>query len=717
MDRRIIYQKGHVFVALAIVAFVVSLLVSGCATENGAQKMSRADGETPNPFLRSVDPERTVPGGPKAAVEKKDGRVVQKRLKSRTTRQSYTQNRLSKPSRLLTRKARKTSSTKKKRDQGTSVHVELAFDNADLYEVLDATLYELFKVKYMMDPSIKAKASFHLSGNFTKSQFINILNNVLQLNSLAIVKGPGDIYKVVRRSLSAGSGNAPLSLDEETDQAGDITRLIRLKYISSEAGARNIKPFLSKGAVVVQDTVTNSLVITDTADNLTKASSILGVMDVPYFKDISWRVFPVKEVDASEIAKDLSSVLTAGGLYNRPGINKGSFEIIPIKTMNALLAVTRWPSMLGLIEDWIASMDQADDSGMSVHVYFVENGNAVELADILKQLYGGKASGSSRRTSIVKPKTMEPKKGGGELSGEVVIIPDEANNAIVIKATGRDYKMIKDVLSQLDIMPRQVLINVVIAEIKLRGNLKYGVQWYLKGQWGDYGTRGGLFDDVGKSIPTIEGTVDGFALAAYDAAQILRGLILALEDESEINVLSSPNILVVDNKKAIINVGEEIPTATGFTVVEGGDERYSVEYKETGIILEVTPHISSTGLVKMDLLQKVDDLGTEYKALKSHAILKRQASTTLVAEDGQTIVIAGLMKSKQTTSASGIPFLRSIPIIGYLFGGKEKTSDKTELIFLITPNVIETREEADIITREFSRKIEQVKGLIEKKKF
>ncbi|GAG25678.1 unnamed protein product, partial [marine sediment metagenome] len=183
---------------------------------------------------------------------------------------------------------------KEKLVEGKSVHVELAFDNADLYEVLDATLYELFKVNYMLDPSIKAKVTFHISGDYTRSQFVNILNNVLQLNKIAIVKGPGDIFKIVRRPMSAGVANAPLVTGGE-NVVGDITRMIRLRYLSAAKALGNVRPFLSTGAVLTLNTMNNSLVITDTPDNVAKAASILGALDVPYFSDISWRLFPVKE--------------------------------------------------------------------------------------------------------------------------------------------------------------------------------------------------------------------------------------------------------------------------------------------------------------------------------------------------------------------------------------------------------------------------------------
>lgn len=599
---------------------------------------------------------------------------------------------------------------------GPKVHVELAFDNADIHEVLDVTLYELFKVNYMVDPSIKAKVTFHISGDYTKHQFINILNNVLQLNNLAIVRGPGNIYKVVRRASSAGSGNAPLVGEQESDQAGDQTRMIRLRYISSANAEKNIKPFLSKNAVIVQDTVTNSVVITDTVENQDKAVSILAMMDIEYFADISWQVFPVEGASATEMARDLSRILKTGGLYNRPGMDKGSFEIVPIKTMNALLVATKWPSILKLVEDWITAMDQADDTGTNVFVYFVENGMAAELADILKQLYGGTSSSSSKKSAIVRPTGATGLTG--ELSGEVEIIPDETNNAIVFKANGRDYKIIKEVLKKLDIVPRQVLINVVIAEVTLSDSLEYGVEWFLKDRaQSNYKVHGVLDNGIERAIDTVLGGSgsSGLNLALYDSDGALRGLITALDTEGEINILSSPNILAIDNKESIIEVGEQVPIPTGETTTDGGTTVKTIQYRDTGVLLKVTPHINSSGIIKMEMSQEVSEVGTLDEALDAHSFLTRKAQTSLVIEDGQTIVIAGLMRSKSDSSSSGIPYLRDIPLLGYLFGGMSKDFNKTELIFLVTPRVINTRAEADAITRDFSERVNRIQGLLDKK--
>ena len=286
------------------------------------------------------------------------------------------------------------------------VHVELAFDNADLYEVLDLTLYDLFGLSYMVDPTLKSTVSFHIIGDYTKDQFINTFNQALQLNNLSIVRGSGNIYKILPRANSAGSANAPVTVADETGLVGDVTRLIRLRYVAAATAATNVTPFLSKGAPVVQDTVNNALLITDTAENISRAVAILGVIDIEYFADLSWQIFPVKEVDAAIIAADLDSVLQAGGLYKRQGAVEGSFEIFPIKSMNAILVVTRWPSILTLVQDWLSAMDHMTDSETNVFVYFVENASALDLSDVLQQVFLGKTGTSrSSKSSTCKSST------------------------------------------------------------------------------------------------------------------------------------------------------------------------------------------------------------------------------------------------------------------------------------------------------------------------
>ena len=668
-------------------------------------------------------------------------------------------------------------SVKTQKEVGQPVHVELAFDNADIYEVLDVTLYDLFGLSYMVDPAIKTAVTFHIVGDYTKDQFINTFNQALQLNGLSIVHGAGNIYKILPKPGSAGNGNAPAAVSGDRAE-GDITRMIRLRYVAVAAAATNIAPFLSKGAQVVQDTVNNALLMTDAAENIDKAVSILGVIDVEYFADISWQIFPLKEVDVATVAADLDSVFKSGGLYKRQGAVEGSFEIVPIKSMNAILVVSRWPSILTLVQDWIQAMDHMTESETNVFVYFVENGSAVDLSDTLHQVFLGSSASSGSRSSkssaskskssgltsgmgssgglgggsslgggglggssgglgssglgsstssnkqqtIVKPTaSVSGKAAGDDFSGTVEITADESNNAILFKANNRDYQRIYKVLKQLDVQPRQVLINVLIAEVSLNGSTQYGVQWLLNSTLSGGTTVQNVLDNKAglvRNLTTPLGSDTGFTLGVFDATNFLRGLMYMVDSDSDVKILSCPNILALDNKEASIEVGTDVPTQTASTtsLLDANTVTSSIQYRTVGVLLTVTPHINSSGLVKMDLTQEVSALGTYEEALNNYQFLTRKADTSLVVSDGQTVVLGGMMQTNVTNSQAGIPYLKDIPILGYLFGGVSKSSDKTELIIMITPHVIKSRADADEITREFSEKLKYLNGSSKEKK-
>jgi len=747
--------RGKRVLKLACLVLLV-LETAGCGPGSLLQKPYTSPEESgdENPFVRVKIPEEKPPGD--MEEENVDRQAKPGATESNATRINLMPAKHISSQRPPQQPALGQKSTKDKKAAGQTVHVELAFDNADLYEVLDLTLYDLFGLSYMVDPTLKSTVSFHITGDFTEDQFINAFNQALQLNSLSIVRGSGNIYKILPRANSAGSANAPVTVKDDSGLVGDVTRLIRLRYVAAATAATNVTPFLSKGAQIVQDTVNNALLITDTVENISRAVAILGVIDIEYFADLSWQIFPVKEVDAAVIAEDLDSVLKAGGLYKRQGVAEASFDIFPIKSMNAILVVTRWPSILTLVQDWLSAMDHISDSDTNVFVYFAENASAMDLADVLQQVFPGKAavtrssksatsstrkssstrsgSGSSSSASgglgttqgtsssqqrastpsqskqtIVRPTVAGTAAGDVDFAGTIEIIPDETNNALVFKASSRDYKRVLTVLKQLDIQPRQVLINVLVAEITLSHSAQYGIQWFLDSSTGGgYNLQGALdTKDVTRAINTPLGTATGFFLSLYDPVDFMRGLITALGSDADVNILSSPNILALDNQEANIEVGEDIPTVTGTTTsaTEGNTVTNTVQYRKTGILLTVTPHINSSGLVKMELIQEVSDVGTYIPDLNNYSFLTRRAETSLVVEDNQTVVMAGLMKSNRSSGQDGIPHLKDIPVLGYLFGNVSKKNTKTELIFLITPHVIKNRKQADQIAREFSQKV------------
>jgi general secretion pathway protein D len=384
-------------------------------------------------------------------------------------------------------------------------------------------------------------------------------------------------------------------------------------------------------------------------------------------------------------------------------------------------------------------MDQVDENSMDVFVYYVENGSARELTDILRQIYGGRLTtetDSDRRSAgktgadsgsqkIVQAQsdaasTEAASYSGrsvpsvaGDLIDDITIIADETNNAIVFKANPNDYFMIQKILEKLDILPRQVLLNVVVAEVSHNNSSELGVQWKLNAGIGDY--QAAAMSDINDSListATGLGSMNGFSLGLFNAADALKALVKAVGTDSKLNILSSPNIIGVDNKEAKIEVTQDIPVISGSQVTSDGAVTNTIEYKTTGIILTATPSINSRGLVKLDLVQEVSEVGSFDTNTGNYPILSRRATTSLVVENEQTIFIGGMMRENSSVSNTGVPILKDIPGLGYLFKQKKTEGTKTELIFLITPHVIQSKSEADEITQEFTNKISQVKRLI-----
>jgi general secretion pathway protein D len=303
----------------------------------------------------------------------------------------------------------------------------------------------------------------------------------------------------------------------------------------------------------------------------------------------------------------------------------------------------------------------------------------------------------------------------------VEIIEDEVNNAILIKARPRDYAIMAGVLKQIDVVPRQVLIDVMVVEVLLDKGIKYGVEWFFKSHIGNYPGNVALTDkDFGNlAKDTVLGKgIGGFAYSLYGAGGDLRALINLLAEQTDVNILSAPNILAVDNKESSIEVVHDEPTVTSASSsTEGGRDTTTIQYREVGVKLHVTPSINKSGLVRMEITQEVSSVLEERTTggVTTPSFQSRKATTNLVVQDKHTIVVGGLMQTHQEKKHRGIPFLKDIPILGYLFGSKGYSTTKTELLFVITPHVIQTQEEADALTVEFSKKVESLRKVLEQR--
>jgi general secretion pathway protein D len=453
------------------------------------------------------------------------------------------------------------------------------------------------------------------------------------------------------------------------------------------------------------------------------------------------RIYPVLNADVTEIAKEMERIFSSFEVSTKSGRGVG-ITFTPITRINSLLVVSSIPNIFEKVEGWLRELDKtpAEGTKLGVFVYYVQNAKAKDLADVLKQIFvATKEKKEEFKEKVVTPEptprgvrppttttpTSPPSKeeAAAVPEGEINIVVDETNNALVIRAFQRDYKNILETVKKLDIYPKQVLIEVMVAEITLDDTTQFGVEWskFLtsnppNAQEIAMGSKRPPADPFSEALTAV-----GMRYSIVDLGGRVSAAVYAAATRGQLNVISSPHIIASNNKEAKIQIGTSQPiltntyttTATGTPgVVEG-----TIEYKDVGIILTVTPRVSDGGLVTLEIT--IEDSSVDTTSLGTLGNIpvfkKKTAKTILSVLESQMIVIGGLIEDSKNVTKSGIPFLSRIPIIGALFGKHVYTTGKTELILLMIPHIITDHTQSNAVTREFREKVEGIKKELEKR--
>ncbi|MFT3813730.1 MAG: type II secretion system secretin GspD [Acidovorax sp.] len=431
----------------------------------------------------------------------------------------------------------------------------------------------------------------------------------------------------------------------------------------------------------------------------------------------------------------------------------GLVRVFPIERLNALVVVTPRKHLLTQVETWIRRLDRPTDAlEQRLYVYPVQNGSAVHLAEMLNGLFsGGNASSAAGSAGVAQgaaptqfggtgasaspfgnssmagastgtagtvgsvtgtsgTSTLGSGLAGGsagrtgaatgaplttttQLEGNVRVVADDKRNALLIRAPQAEYRRIEQALRELDKAPTQVLIEASIIEVSLTGNLQYGVEWFLqnsmsRGRTGQAALNMNQTGDIGAKQP-------GFSYTILNSANAVRATLNALAANTKVKVLSNPSIMVLDNSSATIMVGTQQPIQQASVLnTTSSVITNSYAYKDTGVILSVTPSINAGGLVTLDISQQVVAVGAQdTKATGQYSFLNRQIQTKVAVRSGEPVVLGGVISENQTTDNSGVPGLRSIPLLGALFSTNNNSSDRTELMVVMTPRVLENDDD------------------------
>ncbi|MGB7573968.1 MAG: type II secretion system secretin GspD [Thermodesulfobacteriota bacterium] len=630
------------------------------------------------------------------------------------------------------------------------------FDNADIYEVI-RVMAEIMKINYLVDPRVKGTVNIHTTGQLPGEEVFPIFQSILRLNGATAVKKDG-LYEIVPLSDAKKTYVPPTTVRGGTKLASEekyTIQIVSLKYIPATEASKLIKPFLSDGADIVEHPPHNILIISDVASNIKKSLDILALFDIDIFTDMRVRIYPILNADVTEVAKEMERIFSSFEVSTKSARGVG-ITFTPIARINSLLVVSSIPNIFEKVEGWLRELDKIPGEGskLSVFVYYVQNAKAKDLAEVLKEVF---VKGKEKKTekagtpaettprgarpapTPATPPTSAKEEAGGVPEGEINIVVDETTNSLVIKAFHRDYRAILETIKKLDIYPKQVLIEVFLAEVTLDEANKFGIEWakFTSSKVTDSQAQGAVAGQQPPALPFDAALPQGifFRYAIVELGGRLSAAINLAASQDRLKVISSPHIIASNNKEAKIQVGSSQPiltstysygsAATSGTVVTPstapatGVIEGSIEYKDIGIILSVTPRISDGGLVSMEISienSTVNASAIPLGNLQNVPVFgKKTAKTILSVMEGQTIVLGGLIADSKEKITSGIPLLSKIPIIGALFGFQTYEKKRDELILLMTPHIISDQFKSNDVTREFKEKVEGIKKQLEEK--
>jgi len=541
----------------------------------------------------------------------------------------------------------------------------LNFDDADVYSIIQTIFGDVLKANYVVDPRIKGRVTFRAVAPVPVENVLPLMEVILRLNGIGVVED-NDLYRIVpisdisKEPSPVSIGRNPAAI-KQTGKA--LLQVVPIMYVPTAEVLKLIAPFASNNAVLIDVPKGNQIIIVDTDANVKRLLKLVEVFDNENLQRKKPQVFvyPVQNGKAKDVAALLQQIFLGarGAAMDRPSLPS------PPGTGSQTAPYSTPPA--------IASPSPSPHSVMSS---------------------GGEA--------LVTDTTR--------------IISDEITNTIIILSTPEDYVAIKDTIEQIDIVPRQVVIEGMIASVQLIDNLSFGLGALFKGKIGDINTTFGLNPGSLRVDPSGL-TTSGFTFVGTDAAGAVRGIITALATESKAKLLATPHILVSDNRDAKIQVGQQVPLITSETYgTPGVAPQRNIQYRDIGIILKVKPRVNEGGLVALELYQEVSTFSTVNISGSDQIILnKTDATTSLVVQDNQTIVIGGLIREDTSKGRTGVPWLSKLPIIGWLFGNTTDDTTRQELIILLTPHVIKDQKVAKALSDQYIDSMsESSKGGIKK---
>lgn len=588
---------------------------------------------------------------------------------------------------------------------GSRQPVSIDFNDVDIH-VLIKLVSEMTGKNFVVDPRVKGRVTIISPSKISIQEAYQVFESVLEVHGFTTVTA-GKIIKIVPAP-DARSKSIDTMLGKDGDMAIDkvVTQLIPLKYADSAAVKKLLSPLVSKNSVVLDYAPTNTLIITDVYSNIKRLQKIVEAIDVMGVgRELS--ILPLKYARANDLVMILQSVFTtqSANAKNATTADTASF-VADERTNTLILLASRTDTPR--IKELVAILDTGTSKGKEgVHVYYLENAIAEDLAKVLEGFQTKSSSSSSSK---------DPQKAP-IISTDVIVKADLATNSLIIIAEKEDYLTLETIIQKLDIPRPMVYIECLIMEINVDRDFNMGTEWTAVQEIGNEGALGGGFSgqDPGYSNVTSLSSgsfPSGLSMGVFGESIEVNGvtfpsisaIVQAYKMDKDVHILSTPQLLTMDNEEASINVGENVPYQTR-SAAESGTETYSsYEYRDVGTTLKITPQINKGGFVRLEIFEemiKLDELATTTS--ERPTTYTRSIETTVIIKDRHTLVLGGLIDDSLSKTENRIPCLGDIPLLGWAFRTISESREKTNLYVFLTPYVIESEAEAAALLNDKQR--------------
>lgn len=614
----------------------------------------------------------------------------------------------------------------------------LAFVEADVRRVVDAVLGSMLEVDYSVDPDVTGNVTLRTRQPVARESLLPLLESALgSVDAVLLVQGAS--YRVVsRKAARARAPLAPPTVSPGAQTSGFASEVVTLQNGSAPAVARLIEQFLGKEVIAAGDPASNQLIVTGSAEEREAARKLIARFDVDSLAGMNFEIYRLENVDPETLVREMERI------FQPPFDILGSrVRLIPLPRLRSVLAVAAAQPDIARIEPWIRRLDAGASGKRKLYSYPVQNGRARDLARSLQMVLGSglqedevvepspaapafavplapAAPGSSpaglgalEPSAVIGPQTPLP--GSSE---PVVatpggkgprIVPSDENNSLLIYADGEEYEFIREALEKLDQPVAQVLIEATLAEVTLGDDLRFGV---------NFTAMSGItrVTNSGSGSGTPAAIFPGFSVSVIGSS--VQAVLNTLQSKTRVRVLSAPKLMVLNNQTATLQVGDQVPIVTQqaqSVAAPGAPIVNTIELRDTGVILKVTPRVNESGTITLDIAQEVSDVAeTTSSGINSPTIQQRRIASTVATRSGQMIALGGLIRDRTARSRSGIPVLSQIPVLGGLFGSHFDGGGRTELIILLTPTVVRSPEEVTNVVDALVEGLERARPLVER---